>query len=150
LRTTKKPGLPLQGIPGSRGGLAAGESKGLKPSSPGVFCFDGELLSDRAFPAQRKTPNKTVVQGIVSFLQFGQVFLFSHHVAPGTSIFGNGQLSRLVRTNNHFSPISCQPSLCGYLILGHELLLSTLVLSVECELGLFFPVIQELHLISTI
>ena len=69
-RPPKKPGLPLQGIPGSDEKIAPGNLKALKLSSSGVLWFDGKLLSDLAFPAQRETPNITVVQGIVSFLQF--------------------------------------------------------------------------------
>ena len=69
-RPSKKPGLPLQGIPGSYEKIAPGNLKALKHSSSGVLGFDGKLLSDLTFSAQRETPNITVVQGVVSFLQF--------------------------------------------------------------------------------
>jgi hypothetical protein len=68
--TKIKPGLPLQGIPGSYEKIAPGNLKALKLSRSGVLLFDRKFLSDRAFPAQRETPNITVVQGVVSFLQF--------------------------------------------------------------------------------
>jgi len=66
--TIKKPGLPLKGIPGSYEKIAPGNSEALKLSSSDVLWFDGKLLSDLAFPAQRETPNITVVQGVVSLL----------------------------------------------------------------------------------
>jgi hypothetical protein len=52
-RPSKKPGLPLQGIPGSYEKIAPGNSEALKLSSSDMLWFDGKLLSDPAFPAQR-------------------------------------------------------------------------------------------------
>ena len=69
-RPSKKPGLPLIGIPGSYGKIRRGDSNALKGSCSGVFLFNRKFLSDRAFAAQRETPNITVVQGIISFLHF--------------------------------------------------------------------------------
>ena len=68
--TIEKAGFAFEGHSRLISKNPGGDSIAITLSRSDVLLFDRKFLSDRAFPAQRETPNITVVQGVVSLLQF--------------------------------------------------------------------------------
>jgi hypothetical protein len=91
---------------------------------------DGQLFSNRAVPADRKTFHVDVLEK-VSFHELVQIFLPAHRVPFGAGTFRNHQLTGLIGANNHIPAVFGQPLICHNPILGQRILLSKF----QCPFG---------------